>query len=135
VSWKLVFVLSLFGLAMGVATVFVISPELEPWIWLGILVVCAVVIAKRAPSKDFVHGLLVCILNSIWITGAHVAFFDRYIAGHPREAAMVTHMSSPKTMMLITGPIVGIASGLVLGLLAFVLSKFLQKSNSEYAGW
>jgi hypothetical protein len=135
-SWKLVFGLSLFGLAMGIATVFVIPSDIEPFVWLGLLVVCSVLIAKRAPGKYFVHGLCVSLLNSVWITGAHLALFDKYVAGHAREAAMVAKMGgSLQMMMAVSGLIAGLASGIVLGLCAWVLSKFLVSSHSEFAGW
>jgi hypothetical protein len=137
-SWKLVFVLSLFGLAMGVATVFVVPTYYEPYFWLGIFVVCAYIIAKRAPSKIFLHGLCVSLVNSVWVTGAHVLFFDKYVAGHAREAAMaaqLAHIGPPKLVMALTGPVIGIVSGIVLGLLALVASMFVQSKHSEYAGW
>ena len=136
-SWKLIFGLSLYGLAMGVATVFVIPSTIEPFCWLAIFVVCAYVIAKRAPGKYFLHGLCVSLLNSVWITGAHVTLFDKYIATHAKEAAMMTqaHWAAPKVMMLVTGPVIGLASGIVLGFLAWVTSKFVVSSHSEYAGW
>ena len=57
-DWKLIFQLSLFGLAMGIATVFVIPPNVEPAFWLVIFLICAYVIAKRRPAGSFVHGLL-----------------------------------------------------------------------------
>src|SRR5689334_19121166 len=91
-SWKLIFGLSLFGLAMGFATVFVIPSNIEPVVWLGMFLVCAVVIAKRAEGKHFLHGLCVSLANSIWITAAHLTLFDRYLAGHAREAAMSAQM-------------------------------------------
>ena len=134
-SWKLVFGLSLFGLAMGFATVFVIPSNIEPFFWLGILLVCAVIIAKRAPGKYFLHGLCVSLVNSVWITGAHIALYDKYVAGHAKEVAMAAQMGAPKMMMAITGPVVGLASGLVLGLFAWVFSKFLVSSHSDFAGW
>lgn len=134
-GWKLIFALSLFGLAMGLGTVFVISSSIEPFAWLGIFVVCAVILAKRAPSRYFLHGLCVGLVNSVWVTGAHLALFDQYIAGHAREAAMVAQMGSPKLMMALTGPVVGLVSGIVLGLLAYVMSKFLVSSHSDFAGW
>jgi hypothetical protein len=137
-SWRLIFALSLFGLLMGFATVFVLPPANEPWAWLGIFVLCAYVIAKRAPSKYFFHGLCVSVVNSVWVTGAHILFFDKYVAGHAREAAMAAKLASlgsAKIAMAATGPVVGIASGLVLGLFAFVFSKFVVSSHSEYAGW
>jgi uncharacterized membrane protein len=34
---------------------------------------------------------------------------------------------SPRLMMLITGPVIGIISGLVLGLFAFIASKIFKK--------
>jgi hypothetical protein len=37
--------------------------------------------------------------------------------------------------MAVTGPAVGLVSGIVLGLFAFIASKFVVSSHSEYAGW
>src|SRR6516164_9187868 len=116
-NWKLVLALSLFGLAMAFATVFVIPSTTEPLFWLAIFVVCAYVIARRAPGRFFLHGLMVGIVNSVWITSAHLLFFDQYVANHPQEAQMMTKMPlAPKVMMAVTGPIVGVVSGVILGL-------------------
>jgi hypothetical protein len=137
-SWKLVISLSLFGLAMGFATVFVIPSNREPVVWLVIFAVCALIIAKRAPGKYFRHGLSVSLLNSVWITGAHAVLFDTYVANHAREAEMAARLAqigSPRVVMALTGPLVGLVSGIVLGLMAFILSKFVTSAHSEYAGW
>lgn len=137
-SWKLIFALSVFGLAMAFATVYVLPSNIEPWIWLGIFLVCAFIIAKRAPKRHFLHGLCVSLVNCVWITGAHYALYDAYAARHAQEIAMAAQMGSmgsPRTMMLVTGPIIGLVSGIVLGLLSWVMSKFVVSSHSEYAGW
>ena len=134
-NWKLIFVLSLFGLAMGFATVFVVGADAEPWAWLGILVVSGIVIAKRAPGKYVLHGLCVGLLNCVWITAAHFALYDAYAAGHAREIGMLAELGSPRTMMLAVAPAFGLASGLVLGVVAWVLTKFLVSSHSDFAGW
>jgi hypothetical protein len=129
-NWNLIFKLSLFGLAMAFATVYFIPSDIEPFCWLFIFIVCACLIAKNCSSKYFLHGLLVSIVNSVWITAAHILLFDKYISSHPKEAEMMTKMplpDSPKLMMLITGPIIGIISGLILGLFAFIASKILKK--------
>ena len=115
---------------MGTATVYVIPSYIEPLCWLVIFVVCAYLIAKNCSEKYFLNGLGVSVVNSVWITAAHIILFDTYIANHPQEAAMMTTMpmpDSPKLMMLMTGPIVGIVSGLVLGLFAFIASKIMKK--------
>jgi len=130
-NWKLVLQLSLFGLAMGVATVFVIPSNIEPMFWLVIFIICGYIIARRAPGRYFLHGLMVSIVNSVWITSAHVLLFDSYVANHPSEAEMMTRMPlAPKVMMVVTGPVVGVVSGLVLGLFA-VLARTIVRRNER----
>src|SRR6266849_8183546 len=133
-NWKLIFGLSLFGLAMAIATVFVIPSNIEPIFWLVIFIVCAVLIARNLSARHFLHGLLVGIVNSIWVTGAHILFFSVYIANHPKEAAMMKNMplpNSPQLMMALTGPVVGAVSGIVLGLFAFIASKFIRPRRAS----
>ena len=130
-NWKLILQLSLFGLVMAIATVSVIPSNIEPIFWLLIFLLCAYVIARRAPGSYFLHGLAVSLVNSIWITGAHVAFVTTYMAHHAKEAEMMATMplaTHPRLMMLLTGPIVGFLSGLVLGLFAFVASKIVRRA-------
>ena len=134
---KLILLLSLFGLGMAVATVFFIPSNIEPFFWLAIFLICAYIIAKQAPGKYFLHGLMVSIVNSIWVTGAHVLLFDQYLAHHAKEAEMMKSMPaslSPRVMMLITGPLVGVISGLVLGFFAWVASKLVKRGAGSPAG-
>jgi hypothetical protein len=131
---KLIFQLSLFGLAMAIGTVFFISSSIEPFCWLVIFLICAYIIAKKCTEKYFLHGLLVSLVNSVWITAAHVIFFDTYIANHPEEATMMENMpmpGTPRIMMLVMGPVVGLISGLVLGTFAFIASKIVKKKSPE----
>jgi hypothetical protein len=128
-NWKLILQLSLFGLAMGIATVFVIPSNVEPVFWLVTFTITAYFIATRTSNKRFQHGLLVGIANSVWVTGAHVLMFHQYIANHPRDAAMMTTMplpDSPRLMMVMVGLAIGIASGAVIGLLALLAAKLVR---------
>jgi hypothetical protein len=130
-NWKLIFTLSLFGLAMAIATVFWIPSKIEPIFWLLIFLFCAYQIAKTVADKFFLHGFLLSLVNCIWITSAHILFVETYLANHPDEAAMMQTMpmpTHPRIMMAITGPIVGIISGLVLGLFSWIASKILKKN-------
>jgi len=127
---KLIFQLSLFGLAMGIATVYYIPSNIEPFCWLAIFILCAYLIAKNCSEKYFLNGLCVSLVNSVWITAAHIILFDKYIANHAKEAEMMTQMPvfiSPKLMMLIAGPVIGFISGIVLGLFALIASKIVKK--------
>ena len=129
-NWKLIFALSLFGLAMGTATVYVVPSNVEPFCWLGIFIVCAIIIARVARGRYFLHGLMTSIVNSVWITAAHVLMYDAYIANHQKELEMMSKMNvslSPKTMMLLTGPVVGVVSGVILGVFALVAAKLMKR--------
>lgn len=131
-NWKLIFALSLFGLAMGTATVYVVPSNVEPFCWLGIFIICAIIIARVAPGRYFLHGLMVSIVNSVWITASHVLMYDAYIANHQKEFEMMQSMKvslSPKVMMLLTGPVVGVVSGVVLGLFSVVAAKLLNRPS------
>jgi hypothetical protein len=129
---KLILQLSLFGMAMSIATVFWIPSRIEPLFWIVIFILCAYLIVRNSTEKYFLHGFLVCLVNCVWITGVHILLFHTYILNHPDEATMMTKMplpDSPRLMMLITGPIIGIISGLILGLFAFIASKILRTDS------
>lgn len=127
-SWKLILQLSLFALAMGIATVFVIPSTIEPYFWLVILVVSAYFIATRATGRYFLHGLALGIVNSIWVTGSHVLLFSQYVARHPREAAMMQSMplpTHPRVMQIIIGLCIGIVSGIIIGAVSWIAHRTL----------
>jgi hypothetical protein len=129
-NWRLVLQLSLFGLAMAIATVFVIPSNIEPFFWLVIFLISAWVIAKRSPGRYFLHGLAVSLVNSLWITATHVLLFDSYIARHEEEARMMATMElpvTPRMLMALSGPIIGLVSGVVLGLFAVIASRLVRK--------
>jgi hypothetical protein len=105
----------------------------EPWAWLAIFLICAFAIARVAPGKPFLHGLLLGIANSVWVTGAHVILFDAYLAHHAKEAEMMrsaTMPVSPRLMMACVGPIIGVVSGAVIGLLAMGASRLVRRGRS-----
>ncbi|MDR3668847.1 MAG: hypothetical protein P4L35_18585 [Ignavibacteriaceae bacterium] len=131
---KLIFLLSGFGFLMAIATIAWIPANAEPIFWLVIFIICAYLIAKNCTGKYFLHGLLVSIANSIWITAAHIIFVNTYLVNHPRELEMMSKMpmpTHPRIMILIIGPIVGIFSGIILGLFAFIASKLMKKKAQE----
>jgi hypothetical protein len=130
-NWKLVVQLSTFGLIMAFATISLIPEKFEFIFWLAIFVFCAYVIAKVCAGKYFLNGLCVSLVNCIWITVAHILFYSSYIANHPSVSKMAqahplfpTH---PRLTMAVTGLFIGVGSGLVLGLFAFIASKIVTK--------
>ena len=133
-NWKLIFQLSLFGLFMGVATVFFIPSNIEPLCWLAIFLFCAYMIARYTVSSRFLHGLCLGLANCVWITAAHVLLFGQYLAHHPQESAMLAQTplpTHPRLMMAIGGPIVGLVSGAIIGLLSLAAGKLLKGSSQR----
>ena len=135
-NYRLIFLLSLFGLVMAFATVFLIPDKVEPLFWLAIFIVCAYLIAKNAPGRFFLHGLLTSLVNSVWITGAHVLLFNTYIVKHSMELDMMDNnfpssiALHPRILMIAMGPVMGLAFGIVLGLFAFIASKMVKRNVS-----
>jgi hypothetical protein len=132
-NWKLILLLSLFGMAMALLTVSMIPSTVEPFCWLAIFLICSYLIAKYAPGKFFLHGLAVSIVNSVWITAAHMVFFNDYVASHPEFLRATNGLppelaAHPRRMMVPIGLISGVIFGVILGLFAFVASKIFNKT-------
>jgi hypothetical protein len=128
-NWKLIVGLSLFGLAIGVAGISVLSSTGEPFAWLVAFLISAYLIARFARGWYFVHGLLVALLNSVWVTAAHLLFYPVYMAHHPEFLQMLaaTPLSTrPRVFMLAQAPVAGLISGIVLGLFSFIASRIFR---------
>ncbi len=126
---KLLLQLSMFGLIMAFATVSLIPEKAEPVFWLVIFIFCAYVIARVCNGNYFLHGLLLSIINSVWITAVHLCFFSTYVAHHSSMAKMTNNMGylsiHPRLAMLCLGLPFGAAFGLVQGLFAFIAAKII----------
>jgi hypothetical protein len=121
---------------MGFATISLIPEKTEPAFWFVIFVFCAYVIAKVFIRKHFLYGFLTSLVNSVWITAAHLLFFNTYVANHPDAASLANHMgyfsSHPRQLMLLFGLPFGAAFGIILGLFCVVASKLvIPNANNE----
>lgn len=135
-NWKLIFLLSIFGLVMGFLTISLVPSTIEPFFWLVIFIISSYIIAKYASDRYFLHGFLVSVLNSIWLTLAHVAFFYTYIASHPEYMRMVEGLPPalsvhPRRLMFLTGPMSGAIFGLLLGLSSWIASRFVRSATFQ----
>ena len=131
---KLIFLLSLFGLAMGFFTLIRIPPVVELPCWFAIFIFSAYRIAKVATGKFFLHGFYLNMLNSAWLTSVHILFFKIYLSNHMKEAIMLAKLPLhlyPDLWLLIIGVIFGALFGLVLGLFSSILSRQLRKNSAS----
>jgi len=129
-NWKLIFQLSIFGLIMAFGTISLISEKLEPLFWLVIFCFCAYVTTRVCNGKYFLHGFCVSLVNSIWITSAHVIFYANYVAHHADMEKMAQSMplaNHPRVLMIFMGPLFGVGFGLILGLFSWIASKIVTR--------
>ena len=130
---RLIFQLSLFGVFMALSTVFWISPSAEPFFWLMIFIICAYFVALKCENRFFLHGFMISLLNGLWMTLAHMIFFNQYVATHPEELGMMSKFPlhiPPILAMLFIGPFFGALFGIILGIFCVVASKLLNKEKS-----
>ena len=131
-KWTLILRLSAIGLALALGSVFFISPNLEPLLWLAVFLYYAYAIGNETRTWRFLHGLLLGILNSAWVVGTHDAFLTRYLAGHPREVQMIGMVhgagmpASERLIMSFTGLMVGVLEGIVIGVFAVVAGMMVK---------
>jgi len=138
-NWKLILQLSFFGLIMAFATLSLIPEKIEPAFWLVIFIFCAWVIAKRAGGKYFLHGFVLSLANSVWITIVHCIFCLTYMTNHPDMGPDKMHMplsmqNHPRELMIIMAPIFGAIFGLFQGLFALIASKIVKPDTTVNAG-
>jgi len=131
---KLIFFLSLFGLAMAFFTLMRIPPVIELPCWLLIYLFSAYRIAKVANGKFFMHGFYVNMLNSAWVTTVHILFFKIYLSNHMKEAIMLAKLPLhlyPDLWLLIIGVLFGALFGVVLGFFSLALARQIRKNSAS----
>ena len=133
-NWKLIVSLSGFGLAMGIASVLGFTRGVEGVLWLIIGLVCAVWIARTTLAKQFLHGFMVGLIGGAIAPLIQVIFFSAYLSNNPEtteQFAQVPVGLSVRSFILVMTPIIGILSGVVLGLLAWAVSKIIKPTANK----
>ena len=130
-NWKLIFSLTLFGVAMGIAPILGFVPPAFEWLfWLVIALFCAWWIAKKAAAKLFLHGFMVGLIDGLVAPIITAIFFSPYMANNPsyaEQAKQIPGGLDPRTFSLILAPVIGVVYGMVLGFFAWLAGKIFKK--------
>lgn len=133
-NWKLVLQLAMFGIAMGLGTVFFVPSKVEPILWLIVFLLSGYAITKHCVRLRFLNALLVGLLDSLLKTSVHVVFFSDYVARHAQEMAMIRQMTSavsPRQLILLSSPIWGVIYGTATGVFALLIGMFVKPAESS----
>jgi hypothetical protein len=129
-SLPLVGFLMLLGFGMGAATMVGAIPkgmELPLWVVIALL---GAILAGRSPIRrrfltGFFGGLLAGLASPLVI----LVFFDGYLKNNPSASqafASLPASMSPRLFLAVLAPIIAIAYGLCVGLLAWVAGKVFR---------
>lgn len=131
-NWKLILALSAVGLAGAAVTVWGGLGKGEVWLSLAVTLALAMVIAARAPSRYFLHGFLVGAIGTVVEILAQLPFFSRVLDHNPDMRQMFADMPvgiPPEAVMLLAAPVAAAFNGLLTGFVAWLVAKFLGKSQ------
>jgi hypothetical protein len=130
-NWRLILSLSLLGIIFGIASVFGFTSGREWLAWLLIGAYSAWKFARRSGEELFLHGFYFGILTGCFSSVIQALFISSYLANNPRmiEALdALPHGLHPAAIILIMGPIIGSVSGVVFGVLAVIVGKFVRSN-------
>jgi len=124
-DWKLIILLSSFGIIMGLLSVKGFTQKLEPFLWILFAIISALVISKNISGKTFLHAFIVGICWGVFNALCQHFFFEKYMANNLplRENFNKITFIQPKYFVLITGPLIGLITGAVLGGLSLLVKK------------
>ncbi|MCI0708117.1 MAG: hypothetical protein L0Y80_11605 [Ignavibacteriae bacterium] len=132
-NWKLILLVSCLGLLMSVLSIFGLTQGIEPFLWVPIALGSAYILASKLSSKHFLAGLIAGFLMGLINGVMQSSFYDTYIANNPQIAESMNAQPipggmTPQLVFLMSGLIVGVVYGIILGLLTFGASKIFKKS-------
>ena len=131
-NWKIAFLLSLAGVAVGLAEVFGLYGIPQLVVWAAVFVGYAIFLARNIDGDYFVHALLASLLAGLWAGTIHAVFINAYVAHNPAlqsEYAVLPKGTHPRLMMIMMGPFYGAIRGVVAGLLAVAAGKFMKRKE------
>jgi hypothetical protein len=131
-NWKLIGLLCGFGVLMGGASVLGFTKGVEGLLWLVIGVICVWLIVWRAPVRFLPHGFFVGLIGGAVAPVIQFLFFSAYLANNPELATRFAEIPGgmePRYFVLMLTPIIGLISGLMLGLACWLVAKLAGKSR------
>jgi hypothetical protein len=124
-DWKAIIILSTFGPLMGFLSVKGFTLKLEPFLWLLFGIATSLILSKNIEHNTMMHGLCIGLLWGIGNGLIQTLFFENYLANNPqvRDNFIKITFIQPRYFVLVTAPVIGLITGLVLGGLSLILKK------------
>ena len=123
-DWKIVLLLSTIGIVMGLLSVKGYTQKIEPVLWLLFGIATSLILSKNL-EPPFLHGLLIGIAWGLLNGLIQFTFFDTYSTNNPllQQRFQKTTFVQPRYFVLLTAPVIGLVTGLILGGLSLLFKK------------
>lgn len=128
-NWTLVVILSIPGLMMGLLSVMGHTRGIEPYLWLLLALFAALIVARTAEARYFLHGLCVGLAWGVLNGVVASAMFATYARHNPETMQRFGSGGAPlppQALFLASAPVIGLATGVVLGLLCLGASQIIR---------
>lgn len=131
-NWPLVAILSIPGLLMGLLSVRGHTRGIEPYLWVILGVFAALVVARTAGSHFFQTGLAVGIAWGVLNGATAAALFPVYARHNPDVLSRFAAGGgpAPQAMFVMSAPVIGLVTGLVLGALCWGAARVVPPAAS-----
>lgn len=133
-NWRLIFVLSGLSIPLGVASVLGVAGNDEWLMWLLAGIFCALQFARKANDDLFLHGFYLGIFCGMFSSFVQAMFVATYLANNPRMFEVLNMLPQdlpPRGVLLIMGPLIGVVSGIVFGILSVVAATIMRRPSTE----
>lgn len=131
-NWKIIGIISSSGIVMGFLTVLGINRNIELIIWIILAVIALIVLIKKLKRRYFLHGFTAGFLAAVFATSIQIIFYSTYLHNNPnfnQQLSKLPQSFDMRHFFILIVPMIGIISGLTLGIITLVVSLFFHKSE------
>jgi len=125
INQKIIIQTSLFGIFIGIFSVFGWSQNSQPFIWLLIAAITSFYLYKNLKNRIFIHCIIIGISWGFDCALVMVLFFKTYHLNNPLFVNEILNISSsyPKTILITLGLLAGVFSGILIYIPIYFLKK------------
>jgi hypothetical protein len=133
-NWKIIILLVLIVTALSIVLLFGIINSSYLFLYLLVTAIFSgLIIAKTCDRMVFTHGVVAGLFGGILGSVIQAVFFDTYLENNPGSLDGIKNLTTslePQYVILFSGPFVGIAYGIIAGLVAYIIhGKSKRKTN------
>jgi hypothetical protein len=137
-NWRLIAPLGLFGPCIGTLTVLGVIPRgVDRFLWFGVVVVCAWIVARREPGRAPGHGALLGFWNGASSTLVQALFVRQLAANNPWITEAFANQPRGfdlEFFVFMLVPFIGVAGGGVTGFLAMLFARWRSSRRGAAGG-